>query len=571
MTEMIKEVLKNLISETLEALSVSNPKVFLEHPADIGHGDFSTNVALVFAKELGMKPRELAERIKERLNLSAAERLSLERVEIAGAGFINFYLSKNYFANEVSEIIKVGDGFGKNKKRAGQKVMVEFTDPNPFKEFHIGHLMSNTIGESLCRLIAFEGAEVKRATWQGDVGLHVAKAIWGALKNGEPKNPAKWGKAYATGSTAYEDDVLAKKEIEELNKKVYERSDEKINALYDSGRKISLEALEEIYKRLDTHFDYNFFESKEGRDGEAVILEFLKKAVFEESEGAIVFRGEKYGLHTRVFINSKGLPTYEAKELGLNRKKFEVEPDLSESIIITANEQSGYFSVLLKVLSLIYPAIGKKTKHLAHGLLKLPSGKMSSRKGDVITAESLINDIKKLVAEKIKDRGYDAALAEEIKEKVAIGAIKYSILRQAVGGDIIFDFEKSISFEGDSGPYLQYGLARAKSLLEKGKEAGIFGEGAEPKMPADWTTTPLEKLLTRFPEIVSRSAEEFSPHHLVTYLTELVATFNAFYAEGKIVDTANESASYKLTLVSAFAIVLKNGLALLGIPTPEKM
>src|SRR3989344_3630128 len=308
---MIQEKLTDLIKGALKNLDIEARGILLEHPADLAHGDYSTNVALVYAKELKMKPREVAEKIVAEIKNKGETPpwrgfAFLERTEIAGAGFINFYLSSRFFADSLAGIFAQGENFSKNQTLAGKKVMVEYTNPNPFKEFHIGHLMSNAVGESIARLIEFSGAKVVRACWQGDVGLHVAKAIWGVLKNNfqfsifnfQNDAVALLGQAYVMGSAAYEKDPEAKIEIDDLNKKIFEKSDPEVNKLYE-----------------------------EGREGEKIVAEFLKKGVFEKSENAVIFRGEKFGLHTRVFITSQGLPTYEAKELGLNRAKFEKKPN----------------------------------------------------------------------------------------------------------------------------------------------------------------------------------------------------------------------------------------------------
>ncbi len=546
-------------------LSTKTSDIHLEHPADLSFGDYSSNVALAYAKELKIKPRELAEKIVEKIRTHKIK--EIEKVEVAGAGFINFFLSKEFFTKSLNEGIKNEENFGANELLKGQKIMIEYTDPNPFKEFHIGHLMSNTIGESLSRIIEFHGAEVKRACYQGDVGLHVAKAIFGLLKvgNGVNGDIRKLGEAYAIGTRAYEEEVF-KNKIKEINKKIHNRSDGEINKLYDWGRKVSLEYFEKIYEKLGTKFNFYFFESETGDFGKKVIEENIENGVFEKSDGAVVFKGEKYGLHTRVFINSEGLPTYEAKELGLAKIKNDKYP-YDISIVVTGNEISDYFKVLLKAMEIIFPELAEKTHHISHGMLRLPSGKMSSRTGEVITAESLIALVENLVLEKIKDRNYDKALEKEIIEKVAIGAIKYSILKHKAGSDIIYDFGKSISFEGDSGPYLQYSYARAKSVLEKAEEMGIkasIGEAITEK-------AELEKLLYRFPEIVERAGKEYSPHYIASYLIELAGSFNSFYAKYKIADKEDKTSPYKVALAAAFAATMKNGLKLLGIQAPQKM
>jgi arginyl-tRNA synthetase len=221
---------------------------------------------------------------------------------------------------------------------------------------------------------------------------------------------------------------------------------------------------------------------------------------------------------------------------------------------------------LLKALSLVYPDLAKKTVHISHGMLRLPSGKMSSRTGQVITSEFLLGEIKKLVFEKIKDRDMSDKEKEEVAEKVSVGALKYSILKQTAGKDIIFDFDKSLSFEGDSGPYLQYSYARAKSILRKAESENIksdFKNNSE--------INELEKMIYRFSEIVERAGDEYSPHNIASYLIELSSAFNSFYAKGKIVDKTDENSPYKIALTESFSIILKNGLNLLGISTPEKM
>lgn len=524
----MKEILYKLIEKALKEAGVEGASFVVEHPTDLKMGDYSTNVGIKY----GARKQEIFEYLEQN------KPEEVERIEMAGPGFINFYLSKKFFAESLKEIVKEGEDFGKNKSLKGEKVMVEYTDPNPFKEFHIGHLMSNTIGESIARLVEWSGAEVKRANYQGDVGMHVAKAIWGMLK-GEAD-------PYVAGAKAYENE--AKQEIEEINKKIYSRSDEQINKLYDEGKKISLESFEEVYKRLGTNFDYYFFESETADIGKKLVMENVGK-VFEESEGAIVFHAETRdpSLHTRVFINSQGLPTYEAKDLGNAKNKYD-EYKYTKSIVITGNEIRDYFRVMLTALKEIEPKLAEATKHLPHGMLRLPTGKMSSRTGDVITAEALIEEVK----EKVKG-----------DEAVAIGAIKYMILRSNIGGDIIFDIDKSVSTEGDSGVYLQYAHARANSLLEKaGKNGSTKGERAE--------THEIEKILYRFPEIVERAQKEYAPHHLTTYLTELASSFNNFYAHEEVIGDSLES-EYRLAIVEAFKNVMKNGLNLLGVKAPERM
>lgn len=576
----MKEKIESLIKGALKNLGVETESILLEHPADNTNGDYSTNVALAYAKELGMNPKELAEKILEQLRIKNEE-LGIEKIEVAGPGFINFYLSREFFADSIKEILDKGENWGKNEIMNGKKIMVEYTQPNPFKPFHIGHLMSNAIGESISRVVEFSGAKVLRANYQGDVGLHVAKAIYGIIKAGLEARPpfgglafktAQWiGECYTKGSDAYENDESAKEEINAINKKVYDRSDDEINKIYDWGRKVTLEAFEEIYKTLGTKFDYYFFEGEMAPVGEKIVKENIGK-VFEESDGAVVFKAEEYDpkLHTRVFITSGGIPLYEAKEIGLTMTKFEKEPNMDISIVTTAIEQGEYMKVVQKAISIMHPELEKKMKHITHGMMRLASGKMSSRKGNVITGESLLRDSMDVVREKVKDREFSDDEKNEIAEEVGVAALKYSILRSSLGSDIVYDFEKSISFEGDSGPYLQYTAVRANAILRKAEELQLRINNEELReIPEEISL--LEKNLYKFPEIVERAYIDLEPHHISTYLTELASAFNSFYGNTHILNDENSHKEYHIALVQVFYNTMKNGLYLLGIKTPEKM
>jgi arginyl-tRNA synthetase len=567
--------LKKLIKDALENLNIEVSDFVLEHPEDLKNGDYSTNVALVIAKSVERNPKELAEKIvTEILRLNVDN--NLEKVAVAGAGFINFHLSRKFFARSVEEILNKADSVGKNETLSGKKIMVEYTQPNPFKPFHIGHLMSNAIGEAISRLVEFSGANISRANYQGDIGLHVAKAVFGLLENEHLQSQAgthnlqaaNIGQAYARGAGAYENDPEAKKAIEEINKKIYDKSDEKINAIYDWGFKVTMEAFEDLYKMLGTKFDYYFLESAMAGVGIKIVRDNVGK-IFEESEGAVVFKGEKYDskLHTRVFITSQGLPMYEAKELGLTIEKFKTEPDMDLSIVITASEQLEYMRVVAKALSLLHPEFENKMLHITHGMMRLTTGKMGSRKGNAITGESLLNDARDAILEKMTNREFGNEEREQIATDVGVAAIKYSVLKQSIGGDIVYDFEKSISIEGDSGPYLQYSYARSNSIIEKAQKENIL---PDPHAFGD-EIFEVEKLLYKFPEIVLRASTEYEPHHIANYLIEVARSFNSFYGNNLIINKEEKTSAYKVALTYAFSFVMKTGLHLIGIVAPKKM
>lgn len=557
--------IQDAIQKALEALGAPDVVFVVERPGDILHGDYATNAAMAAAKRLSKNPREVAEELKAKLD---EEIEGVEKIEIAGPGFINFRLSRQAILKEVQKAA-TDKSWGQNNLYANKTVMVEYTDPNPFKEFHIGHLMTNVIGEAVAHTLENAGAKVIRANYQGDVGPHVAKAIFGLLEMGLQNPTSKeLGEAYVLGASRYEESAEYKKRIDEINKAVYEKTDPEVNALYAVGRKVSLEHFEELYKMLGTKFEYYFFESETSPKGLALVGDNIP-GVFEKSDGAVVYKGEKVGLHTRVFVNSQGLPTYEAKDLGLLQLKAETAA-LDQSITVTAHEQGEYFKVMLAAAKEI-PAlqdIAQKTTHVTHGMMRFAEGKMSSRKGNVITGESLLMDLRDVAKEKMQSRELDDA--EKVASQVAVGAIKYAVLKQGSGKDIAFDAEKSLSLEGDSGPYLQYAHTRARSLVEKARASGVSDTVESVQNIEEFLgALILDRLLIHYPSVALRAARELEPHYITTYLTELAAAFNSWYAQVRVID--GDYPSYALLLAEAIDQTLGKGLILLGIQAPEQM
>lgn len=616
--------LKKIIYQAISQIIVGKVKfaeVQLEHPVNENHGDYSSNIALIFAGKLKLNPKELAEKISSKLNENLKkEQTMVEKVEVGGGGFLNLWLRQDYLITLI-QLLKDKNGL-KMTPLQGRKLMVEFTDPNPFKEFHIGHLYSNSVGESLSRLMEYYGAKVARANYQGDVGMHVAKSIWGIVKKMEnekleikdleerslKKRIEFLGEAYALGNAAYEE--KAKEEMEDINYLVFVAAQQylakkegwqpqvnyqqyihgrkklaRVGELFEKGRRWSLDYFETLYRRLGTRFNYYYFESIVGEYGAKLVKEHLKDGIFEESEGAVVYRGEKYGLHTRVFINALGLPTYEAKELGLASAKYKDFPyDLS--LIVTGNEINEYFQVLLSALEKIKPELAKKTRHIGHGMVRLPEGKMSSRTGKVLTGEWLIDQAKLKIFEILEESKTKYTKEEKniIAEKAAIAAVKYSLLKVSLPSDITFDLAKSVSLEGDSGPYLMYTYARCKSVIRKSKrEDSITGDATgvrssrtceDLKIEFNPEEISLLRTLYRFPEVVIEAARTFSPNIICSFLFDLAQKYNLFYDKHSILHLGQKYqaiSNFRLFLTFATATIVKQGLYLLGIETVERM
>lgn len=613
----IRNKIKTQIEAGLRGLLVGHAeleklisKINLDKPSDSARGDYATSISLIAGKAVGKNPVEIAVSLVDFLhkNISNPEselKTVVEKVEVAGAGFINFYLHPNLSIEAIIEASKkeaIGQ-YGKIDLNQGKKIAYEYTDPNPFKVFHIGHLMSNMIGESLSRLGEYTQADIRRFCYQGDIGRHVALFVYGLRLMGEPFPTEQdvadkklslidrmyyMGQSYAKGATYFKEHPEVEEEVQVINKKLYARSDEEINTIYDLGLLWSLEYFETLYARLGTKFDQYFFESKCVEPARILIEAGKAKGIFTESDGAIVFEGEKFQdeskgekFHTRVFITKVGLPTYDAKELGLAKLKYEAFA-YDRGIVVTANEQDQYFQVNLKAQSLMLPEIAGKNFHVSHGMMVLPTGKMSSRTGDVVSGEEMLESARTTVIEIMKDRDMSPEEKEKISDQIAIGGLKYLVLRQAPGKNVIYDAKKALSFEGDSGPYLQYAAVRAQTVIEKAKAQGVepIASSAQvsqdlPNILKNETALEIAKKIFIFHDTIEHSYLESAPNYIATYLIELASLFNNFYANNKIIDTTDESTKAKsvefLTLTQAVAHVLENGLYLLGISVPEKM
>lgn len=548
----MEEKIRSAIEKALTQSGAGDVVFTVERPSDMSHGDYATNAALVAAKPLGKSPRELAEVLAASVASALGELAA--KVEVAGPGFINITLAQSAVSSVIAIADARGEDWGKGATEAGRRIMVEYSNPNAFKEMHVGHLVGSIIGEAISRLIENEGAHVARDTFGGDVGPHVAKALW-ALKRHDDKdiaNIAQIGKAYVEGSRAYEEDAGAKKEIDALNQAIYDGTDPELMRFWAKGREVSMQEFRRLWSILGTRFDYEFFDSDTTEGGMRLVREGLQKGVFKESDGAIIYDGENKGVHTMVFITSHGTPTYEAKDIGLAFLREERWPN-DRVVIVAGNEQTGRFKTVFAALAELAPALAAKTQHVANGFLRLASGKMSSREGNVITAADFLKDVIAKACEKNPD--------PLIAEQVAVGAIKYMILRQSPGQDIIFDPEKSLSLEGDSGPYLQYALVRVKKIL-----AYASGEAGEDVPEAPYA---IERIMVHFPAVAARATRELAPNLLVNYLMELAGAWNSFYAREQVLGSPEEM--YKRRAARAFAHTMTNGLRILGIPAPEKM
>lgn len=516
-------------------------------------GDLSTNVALKLAGRLNRQPREIAEEIAEELKVHD----EITSAEIAGPGFINLKFSDTV----LTELALRRDVIDAQSR--GKVIVIETNNPNPFKDLHIGHAYNCIIADTLANLLEAGGAQVHRVSYHGDVGLHVGRSMWAILKwlDGDlskletvPENerPAFMSERYVEGAKADKEDEAAHQEIEQYAKDSFNPEGD-YKTVYETCKDWSFEYLMATVARLGSKpVEKRYLESDADRVGVKTVREHVGE-IFAESNGAIVFAGEAFGLHTRVFIASRGTGLYEARDLGLMQLKNE-DYHPAKSYIVTAEEQKEYFKVVIKAAELALPELNGVTENISTGTVKLSTGKMSSRTGEILNIEWLFEQLQAAM----KERG-----GSEHDKETIIGALRYAMLKVRIGSDVVFDVNASLSLEGNSGPYLQYAHARARSILSKTDTAPTTPESLD-----EWERALTVKL-GDYQEVSKTAIRELLPHHVTNYLYELAQEFNRFYEHSRVI--GDEREAERLWLVTTYADTLAAGLGILGIPAPDKL
>ena len=515
-------------------------------------GDFATNAALQLAKPLGKNPREIAEAIAAKLR--ADERFS--EVSVAGPGFINVKLSDQ----AVLESLKVRPA----TKRAGKTAVIETNCPNPFKAMHIGHALNAITADTMANLLAVDGAQVHRVSYHGDVGTHVGKSMWAILReiDGDASKldeiPADqrnqfMSRMYVEGAQAAKESPEAKAEIDELAKQSFVLDDPLYKKVYETCKQWSFDEIDANVARLgNVPIERRYVESETEEPGKKLIKEKTPE-VFTKSDGAYVFKGSQYGAFDNVFIGSHGNGLYGAHDMGLIQLKYQDYPNLDLSITVNGEEQAAYFRGVIAASELAIPALKGKLFNYATGLVKLTTGKMSSRTGEVVTIDWIFDEFKKAIA----------ARGSQPTDEVVAGALRYQFLKVKVGSDVVFDVNDAVSLTGNTGSYLQYAHARARGILAKSEQAVAF-----PKELFDEDRALVRKL-SEYTEAVNRATESLEPHHICTYLFELAQEFNRYYEKNQVVGSDKEA--HRVGIVAVYADILKAGLTILGIAAPERL
>ncbi len=548
-------------------IEASKIMALIEIPPDKKLGDFSVPC---FALAKGTNPVQKASELAEKI--SKPKFVSV--IKTAGP-YLNFFLDETVFSKGcIESILREKGSYGKSEIGKGKKVMVEYSAPNTNKPLHVGHLRNDCIGMSVSRIFEFTGHKVTKANLVNDRGIHICQTMLAYQKFAEGKTPQSEGvkgdkfvgNLYVKFNQAVkENPALQEEAVESLQK--WEAKDKKTLVLWKKMRSWVLGGFNETYARLGSEFDEFFFESDFYDKAKPLIELGLKKKVFEKDKnGAIIARLKKYGLSDKTVLRADGTSIYISNDLALTKYKEE-KFRLDTNIWCVANEQNLYFKQLFKIFELLGFKWSKNCEHLNYGLVFLPEGKMKSREGKVIDADDLLLEIKELALIEIKKRYPKLSEKEAVEraEAISLAAIKFAMLRIDHKKDFTFVPEQSISFEGESGPYLQYTYARCKSILRKA------GKSKKPdfKLLTGEKEKELLKLLVAFPETINKALESRSPHLICHYLLSLASEFNAFYHETRVIGSEAEPA--RLALVESVSIVLKNGLNALNISVLEEM
>lgn len=526
------------------------------------------------AKAEGKKPNEIAVNLAEKLNPKINPGGLISRAQAFGP-YVNFFIDPAAVSKIIlKEVDKKGERFGFDTQKKQEKVMVEYSQPNTHKEFHVGHIRNVCIGSSVVNLLRLNGYKTTSANYVGDIGAHVAKCLWYIKKNNfQPPETGRgrWlGTMYAEASALIEEKPDLKSEVAVVQQKL-ESGDQELVSFWKETKKWSMVGFEKIYKILGVEFDEWFFESEVEKPGKKIVQELLKSGIAKIGEGgAIIVDLASYGLDTFLILKSDGTSLYATKDLALAQLKFK-KFSIDKSITVIDNRQRQYFSQLFKTLEL--SGWKKEMVFLGYEFVTLPEGAMSSRKGNVVLFDNLYAEVKtKLFAEtKARHEAWPVQQVEETVCRLALAAIKFDMLKHPTDKAIVFDIKEATAFEGFSGPYLLYVVARINSLLEKAKNQKI-----KPGSHYELLISPEEKKLVLqlglAEETIQKALAQYNPSVIARYTFELAQSFNDFYNKQRIVDaTPKDLAAARLSLCLAVAQVLKNMLGVLAIETVEEM
>ncbi|MFH1649597.1 MAG: arginine--tRNA ligase [Candidatus Woesearchaeota archaeon] len=535
--------------------------LFETPPEDMGDIAFP---CFRLAKEMKKSPQQIAQELAEKVKAPF-----ISKTEAKGP-YLNVYISPIVLAKDVLDLLeKQRERYG-SKPSTKRNVMVEFSSPNTNKPLHLGHLRNIFIGQSTLALLQNQGLNGISATVNNDRGIHICKSMyayekWGAEKEPDKKTDHFVGDFYVKYEKNKTPETEA--EIKEMLRK-WESKDQTIRALWKKMNAWAFQGFQQTYERLGVSFDAVYYESGMYEKGKSVVKEGLEAGLFiKKDDGNIIADLSNKGLGEKVVLRADGTSVYVTQDLYLADLKFS-EHKLEKSIYVVANEQNYHFKVLFELLRILEREYWDKCYHLNYGMVNLPEGRMKSREGTVVDADNLLDEIHAIALNEIKKR--HAELSEdEAKgraETIAQGALRFFILKSDASQDMTYDPKESMSFEGETGPYLLYVVARINSILRKEKP-----EAGDPSLLVTDEEQKLIKHLWQFPEVTEEAANAYKPHLIARWLLDTAQAFNTFYHEHQVLKADPELKDARLRLIQAIKQGMENGLKLLGIETVEEM
>ncbi|MCI7239300.1 MAG: arginine--tRNA ligase [Peptoniphilaceae bacterium] len=562
--------LKELISKKIESqdIGLSYEEIYnlIEIPPQDDMGDYSFP-CFTLAKTMRKNPAMIAEDLAKAIDLD-----EFDRIENVNA-YLNFFVDRTFFENEVlGEILEKKDDYAKTELGNGKTIVIDFSSVNIAKPFHIGHIRSTVIGDALRNIHEFLGYDVVATNYIGDYGTQfgtmiAAYRLWGDREtiNQDPINELL--KLYVRYNTEAEDNEAMKDDARAAFRELEEGNEEAVS-LWKWFKEISLKEFEKVYGMLDIKFDNYNGESFHSQFMPQVLEELKEKNLLEESEGSLIVNLRDYDLTPAIIVKSNGSSAYITRDIAtaIYRKNTY---DFDENLYVVASQQNLHFKQLRKILELMGYDFYKDCIHIPFGMVSLKDATMSTRKGQVVFLEDVLNKAIEKTKAIMEDRNSDIENIDETSRIVGIGAVKFNELYNSRIKDYVFDWDELLNFDGETGPYVQYTYARAKSVLRKAdfKE----GEGLNFARISSDEEFSLVKSLDAFKDAVIRAKEKYEPSIIARSICEIAQNFNRFYNTSQIMVDDQELKTERLYLTYATSLVIKEGLALLGIKTVEKM
>lgn len=566
MKKVVVRILKKALKEKGINMKEKEIEDLIEIPPSHELGDYSFPCFFLSGR-LKEEPAQVALDLRKKIGTSPPT--DFEAIRTQGP-YINFFVNRKSLARQTvwDAILKRKD-YGQSKAGKGKRTMVEFSSPNTNKPLHLGHLRNLAIGESISRILEFNGEKVIKANLNNDRGIHISKSMLAYQKWGKEKTPdnKKVKPDHFVGKFYTLFNKKKTKKLEEEAQKMlrkWEEGDKRTLLLWRLMSNWALKGFGQTYKTFGIKHDVTFFESKLWKKGRKIIEEGLKKGIFKKSKkGEIKLDLKEEGLDEKILLRSDKTSLYITQDLALAKIKFD-KYKLDKSIYVVGNEQEYHFKVLFSVLKKL-GFENKEMIHLSYGIVNLPEGKMKSREGTVVDADDLIEKIRILAEKELKKR--EKLSKKELEKRsliIALAAIKYMLLKVDIRRNMLFNPKESVSFEGDTGPYLLYSYARASSIMKK-----AVGQKKFRVYDLEDKEIALVKKLSRFPDVVLNARKNLNPSVIANYSYQLAQTFNEFYHSCRVIGSKQEA--FRLALVQSFRQVLKNSLELLGIKTLEEM